>query len=260
MVKEGDNILLYYDEKTHFLLTYQKNFVFSTHKGNITLPEKLDFGDCIYSNTNAPFYVLRPSLSDEMMKVKRRTTIVYPKEAGIIILELGIKSGCKVIEIGSGSGAFTILLSSLVGKEGRVYSFERREEHLNMAKKNFERFKQFDNVEFILKDPAIDGNFGVSEVNSIFIDVPEPWTLLEASHKALQGGGHIGTLSPTIEQIQRTVEEMNKIGFVRIRVLEVFTRGIRVKKNMTRPFDRMIGHTAYLLFAQKVNSFQSIEQ
>lgn len=252
MVKEGELVFLYCDEKTTFLTTYHKNQSFSTHKGNVIFPQELYFGDCIYSNTGAKFYVIKPTLADKMMKVKRKTTIVYPKEAGIILLELDVHSGSRVIEIGSGSGAFTILLSNIVGENGRVFSFERRAEHLDLAKKNFEKFKKWDNVEFILKDPATDKDFSLENIDSVFIDVPEPWTLIEPAHKALTGGGHLGTLSPNIEQIQQTVEEMTRVGFVRIRCLEVLTRGIRVKKNMTRPFDRMIGHTAYLLFGEKI--------
>ncbi len=256
MINTGDLIYLYNDEKTTFLLVYQKNLSFSTHKGNVVLPENVNYGDCILSNTNEPFYILKPTTSDIMFKVKRKTTIVYPKEAGIIILELGIRNGSRVIEIGSGSGAFTILLSNLVGNEGKVYSFERKEEHLEMAKKNFERLGNFQNVEFFLKDPVLENGFGINDCDAIFIDVPEPWTLIEYAHASLCGGGHIATLSPNIEQIQLTVEKMEEAGFVRIRCIEVFSRGIRVKKNMTRPFDRMIGHTAYLLFAEKINKIE----
>ncbi len=256
MIKTGDLIYVYNDEKTTYLLSYQKNLSFSTHKGNIVFPENIEYGDCILSNTNEPFYILKPTSSDIMFKVKRKTTIVYPKEAGIIIMELTIKSGAKVIEIGSGSGAFTILLSNIVGKEGKVYSFERKEEHLEMAKKNFERLGSFQNVEFFLKDPTKDGGFEINDVDAIFIDVPEPWTLIKYAHESLSGGGHIATLSPNIEQIQYTVEKMEEAGFTRIRCMEILSRGIRIKKNMTRPFDRMIGHTAYLLFAEKINKKQ----
>ena len=108
-------------------------------------------------------------------------------------------------------------------------------------------------MEFFLKDPVTDGGFGVTGVDSVFLDVPEPWTLIDAAYDALKGGGFIGTLNPCIEQIQTTVEKMEQSGFIRIRCIEILVRGIRVKKNMTRPHDRMIAHTGYLLFAQKIN-------
>ena len=157
-----------------------------------------------------------------------------------------------MIEIGTGSGSLSLLLSSLVGETGRIYSFERREEHLENAKKNVEKFGFGGNIEYTLRDPAVEGSFGVEDMDAIFVDVPAPWTLVEPAYKALIMGGHIGFLSPNIEQIQQTAEKLTETGFVRIRCIEILTRGIRIKKFLTRPFDRMIGHTGYLLFAQKI--------
>jgi tRNA (adenine57-N1/adenine58-N1)-methyltransferase len=207
----------------------------------------------IETNKGVPFYVLRPSLADLMMKVKRRTTIIYPKEAGIILLELGIESGSRVIEIGSGSGSLTVLLSRIVGKEGRVYSFERRAEHQEIAIANVKKFGKIEHVEFLLKDPVAENGFGVGEVDAIFVDIPTPWVLVPHVWKALRPGGHVGFLSPNIEQVQTTIKRLEENGFVRIRTIEVWTRGIRVKEFLTRPFDRMVGHTGYLFFAQKVD-------
>jgi tRNA (adenine57-N1/adenine58-N1)-methyltransferase len=190
-------------------------------------------------------------MADYMMKVKRRTTIIYPKEAGAIILELGIRNGSRVIEIGTGSGSLTLLLSGLVGEKGRVYSFERREEHLENAMKNVRRFGFGDNVEYSLRDPTVDDGFGLMDVDAVFVDVPAPWTLVKAVAAALAPGAHVGFLSPNIEQVQTTVDRLNENGFVRIRCFEMLSRGIRIKRNLTRPFDRMIGHTGYIYFAQK---------
>jgi tRNA A58 N-methylase Trm61 len=40
-------------------------------------------------------------------------------------------------------------------------------------------------------------------------------------------------------------------GFVRIKVLEILERELLVRITGTRPTERMISHTAYLVFAQK---------
>lgn len=253
MLKNGDYIYLYH-EKATFMLPYQNGGSISTHKGNIKFEGELDYGDRVLSNLGEEFYILKPTLADYMMKVKRRTTIIYPKEAGAIILELGICSGKRVIEIGTGSGSLTILLSQVVGESGRIYSFERRDEHLENAEKNVKKFSGIENVDYFLKDPVTDGGFGIEDADAIFVDVPAPWTLVTHAHKALSNGGHIGFLSPNIEQVQTTVEKMHETGFARIRCMEILSRGIRIKKNLTRPFDRMIGHTGYLLFAQKIKA------
>ncbi len=250
-MQKGEWIYLYHDEQTYFL-PYEPGGSFSTHYGTIRFSEDLDFGQRIETNKGVAFYVLRPTLADMMMKVKRRTTIIYPKEAGIILLELGIESGSRVIEIGSGSGSLTVLLSRIVGREGKVYSFERRPEHQEMAVMNVQKFGRPDHVEFILKDPVAEGGFGVGEVDAVFVDIPTPWVIVSQVWEALRPGGHVGFLSPNIEQVQTTVKRLEETGFVRIRTMEVWTRGIRVKEFLTRPHDRMIGHTGYIFFAQKV--------
>jgi len=250
MLKDGDMVLLYH-EKNNYMIPYRDKQSFHTHKGSIKLESPMEYGDKVLSNTGEAFYLLRPSLADRMMKVRRATTIVYPKDAGTILLELGIENGSRVIETGTGSGSLTILLSRVVGTEGHIYSFERREEHQAKALKNVEKLGRMDNVDFNLLDPEKDG-FGVSDIDAIFLDVPAPWTLVKAAHDALKPGAHIGSLSPNIEQVQHTVETLEESGFTRIRVQENLVRNIRVKRNLTRPYDRMIGHTAYLLFAQKI--------
>ncbi len=252
MLKNGDFIYIYYDDKVSYMMAYQENMSISTHKGELKIPPEAYYGDCVLANTGEPFYLLRPVLSDFMMKVKRRTTIIYPKEAGVIILELGISSGKRVIEIGTGSGSLTIILSRVVGKDGHVYSFERREDHLENAVKNVKRFSPFNNVEYFAKDPLLEGGFGIEDADALFLDVSEPWKLIEEAYKAVIPGGPIGFISPNIEQVQTTVYKMHETGFIRVRCMEMLSRRIRIKKNLTRPFDRMIGHTGYLVFAHKI--------
>jgi len=56
--------------------------------------------------------------------VRRILKNVYRKEKEIVALESIINIGDQVADIGANVGEYTIKLSSLVGKEGQVYSFE----------------------------------------------------------------------------------------------------------------------------------------
>lgn len=260
MLKEGEYFYLY-NENSSFLLKYQKNMQISSHKGLIKIEEGAKFGDRILSNKGEAFYIIRPVTTDFMMKVKRLSTIIYPKEAAMFILELGIVAGSKVIEIGTGSGALTILLSQIVGNDGKIYTYEKKESHLEIAQKNFKNFGRFDNVIFNLRDPLEnDQGFGIENVDSVIIDVPEPWKIIPYAHTSLKAGGTVGILSPNIEQIQTNAETLRKVGFTRIRTQEVLQRWIRVQKNLTRPYERMIGHSAYIMFAHKINEPQPEEE
>lgn len=68
-------------------------------------------------------------------------TISAPSIVGIMLKELDVKKGMKILEIGTGSGWQTALLSKLVGKEGTVYSIERIEQLEQIAKERFQELK-----------------------------------------------------------------------------------------------------------------------
>ncbi|MEO0109711.1 MAG: tRNA (adenine-N1)-methyltransferase [candidate division WOR-3 bacterium] len=254
MIEEGELILLYHSENTQYLITLPKEGSFSTHKGMISLSEikNKNFGDKILSHTQYPFYILRPTLKDLAMKAKRKTTIIYPKDAGFMLLHSIIFPGAKVLEVGTGSGAFTIILANFVRPMGRVYSYEIREEFIELAKENLKRAHLIEFVQFIQRDVAKDG-FSEKDADCLFIDVAEPWQLVRASHSALKGGGTFASISPNMEQVQKTVRSLELEGFVRIKVFEILEREIMVRLTGTRPKERGITHTAYLVFAQKVN-------
>ncbi|MEO0202532.1 MAG: tRNA (adenine-N1)-methyltransferase [candidate division WOR-3 bacterium] len=232
-------------------MTYKIGAKFSFHLGSIEFKENLNYGDVLTTSKGNKVYVLEPSHSELMINVKRRTNIIYPKEAGYIIAHTNIKSGSKVIETGTGSGAMTILLSRVVGKEGKIYTFERRKEHLERAIENIKRAKADKNIEFYLLDPSIEG-YPINNVDCAIIDVPEPWTLVKAVYNALKNSGFWVSISPTIEQVMQTVEELKNYNFLDIKTIELLEREILVRKGKTRPNETMIGHIGYLTFARKI--------
>ena len=60
------------------------------------------------------------------------------------------------------------------------------------------------------------------------------------------------SFSPTIEQVMKTTEELNKHPFIEIETIELMLREITVAYNKTRPKTQMIGHSGYLTSARKV--------
>jgi len=246
-----DLVYLYNSDNSNYFTSYIPGKTFTCHRGNIFFPDNLNYGDALISSKDFKFFVLRPSLIEYSMKVKRKNTIIYPKEGSRIILELSICSGQQVIEIGTGSGAFTYLLSRFVGSEGMVYNYDINQEFQGNAKKNIEKYGEFNNIVYHIQDtsqiPLIEKN-----VDAVFVDIPEPWTVVDQVYDSLLPGSRAGFLSPNIEQVQKTIEKMFEKGFRYIKTIELFERYIRVKKNMTRPVDKMIGHTAYLYFGSKI--------
>ena len=79
-------------------------------------------------------------------------TISAPTVVAVMLEELKAGKGHKILEIGSGSGYNTALLSHLVGKSGSIISVECLESLHTIAKKNLKKFKQCDNVRLINAD------------------------------------------------------------------------------------------------------------
>jgi hypothetical protein len=59
-----------------------------------------------------------------------------------------------------------------------------------------------------------------------------------------------------MNQIEKTTAQLKKSGYADIDCVELMIREMEAREGMTRPSMRMIGHTAYLVFARKVERLQ----
>ena len=253
VIEAGDLVLIYLDQKRQFLVQISGGLKLSSDHGTMETDSIIGkpFGYTGTTHLGHPFYCLRPSISDVMLKVKRMTTIVYPKDLGYILLETSIGPGSRVIEVGTGSGALTIALAKLVAPDGVVFSYERREEFKENAQKNIERAGCVDNVQFRVCDVAVDG-FSETDVDVVFIDVPEPWAIIPHAARAVKSGHYVVSWSPNVEQVKRTIDMLKAHHFIRITAHEMMLRELLVRTQGTRPRERSITHTAYLVRAQKI--------
>jgi tRNA (adenine57-N1/adenine58-N1)-methyltransferase len=224
MIAIGDRVYLYHSERMKYLVEVPAAGRFSTHRGHLEFTDilGLEYGDTIATHL------------------------------GFQLLQSAIHPGARVIETGSGSGALTTILATLVRPDGRVYSYERRPEFSANASDNIRRYGLDDYVEFIVCDPEHEG-FAQTGIDTVLLDVPEPWTLLRPAHKALKGGFPVIAIVPNVEQVRRTVSALELEGFTRIRTREMLERSILVRPSGIRPADRMVAHTVYIITAQKIN-------
>lgn len=252
MVRFGDHVLIVTDDGKEFLVKVEERS-FGTHKGNIDLTTLvgLPYGSKVSFKKGGFFFVVRPTLYDVMRRVKRKTQIMYPKDVGYVILRLGICSGSRVIECGSGSGALTIALAFSVKPFGIVFSYERNLEFMENARSNVFKFGLDDWVVFKNKDVEIEG-FDEKEVDAVFIDVREPERIVDKVWSALRGGGICGFLLPTTNQVSVLIDSLEKNRFVVDEVCEILLRRYKINPDRLRPDDMMIAHTGFLVFARKV--------
>jgi tRNA (adenine57-N1/adenine58-N1)-methyltransferase len=225
---------------------------FHTHKGYIQLGELLGkpYGTEIISNTGVSFHALKPLIQDHVLKTDRRTQVLYPKDLGYIVFKLGISSGSRIVEAGTGSGALTMALANAVKPEGRIFTYEVNERFQDVARGNIERAGLMPWVEMKLRD--ITQGIEEGNVDAIVLDMATPWMVVSHSWSKLKGSGMFLSFSPTIEQVIKTVNAVKEHPFIDIESIELLLRNIIVAPDRTRPMTRMLGHSGYITSARKV--------
>lgn len=248
----GDVVqLLGRDHKT-FILRLTPGQQLHTHRGIFDHDALIGqpFGAEIFSHRGHPFFLLQPSTDDLIRDLKRNSQIMYPKDIGFILMKLSVRPGITVVEAGTGSGGMTTVLAQAVGPDGRVITYEQREDMQNLAKKNLERVGLADRVTFKLRDIAL----GLDETDAyaLFLDVPNPWDYTGQAYRALQGGGFFGSLVPTANQVSELLISLRREGFEFVEVCELLLRYYKPVPERLRPTDRMVAHTGFLVFGRPV--------
>ncbi len=256
MVKSGDRVVLYGEDGKKFIVKVESGGKKSTHLGIIEFDNIVgkEFGDVVtIGKTQKSYYILPPTYIDDVFSMKRKTQIIYPKDASYILMKLDIKPGTRVIETGVGSGAMCAAMARLVGENGKIYAYERREEFYNLALNNLTEWGLADRVELRLKD--ISMGFDHSNVDALLLDVPDPENYIHLCWEALGGGGRLGVICPTVNQVSAVLERLYEYPFIDVEVWESLMRQYKPYPNRLRPVDRMVAHTTFMIFARKVNKF-----
>jgi len=250
-IREGDDILLYLDQKRTYLVKVERERSFHTHKGFIRLGELIgkEYGAQVMSSTGTSFVALKPTLRDRVFKMQRRTQITYPKDIALILLFSGAGPGSRVVEAGAGTGALTTALAHYVRPTGRVHSYEVQKPFMEVAQKNLERAGVSEYVD--LKNRDITQGIEERDVDAVILDMATPWLVIPHAYSALKGSGTLVSFSPTVDQVVKTVEALRDNGFVDIETVECLMRGMQVERGKTRPQTLMTGHTGYITYARK---------
>jgi tRNA (adenine57-N1/adenine58-N1)-methyltransferase catalytic subunit len=255
-IEEGTYVLLFYLPRKKWLTKVAWDKKLHTHIGIIDVSTTIgmEYGSAIRTTKGKLIFLMEPTIHDFIMKSQRKTQIVYPKDFGYIAARTGIRNGSKVLEVGTGSGALTTFMASIVKPDGHIYSFDVNPEFMEIAKSNLEKAGMLKYVTIYQHDPhqGID----LRDADVATVDLGDPWTVVDQVYSALKGSGAFVAICPTMNQIEKTTTELKKSGYADIECTELMIRNIEAREGMTRPSMRMIGHTTYLVFARKVQKLQ----
>ena len=251
LVKENDFVLFYLSPRKKWLIQVSPGKQVHTHAGYIEVEEVIgkEYGQSVMTNTNQEIYLLYPRLNDYIFKSKRATQILYPKDMAIIASWTDLSHGKKVVEAGTGSGSLSCFIANLIRPDGHLYTYDVREESHEIAKKNIEKAGLSEFVTLKIKDAKL--GLEEKDMDVAILDLGAPWTLIKTMKGCLRPGGILASVSPTINQVEKVVIELQNEGFLEIETLEILMREMEVREGKTRPAMRMVGHTTYLTFARK---------
>ncbi len=228
---------------------------FFTHKGGIEHDDLIGGPDgvVVTSTGGVDYLVLRPLLADFVVSMPRGAAVVYPKDAAQIVTLADIFPGAHVVEAGVGSGALTCSLLRAVGVDGRVSSYERRDEFAEVARKNVAAFFGGPHPAWRLTVGDLATDLGEIEVDRVVLDMLAPWECVGRVARALLPGGLVCAYVATTTQLSRFVETVREHeGFTEPESWESLVRGWHVEGLAVRPEHRMNGHTGFLVTARRL--------
>jgi tRNA (adenine57-N1/adenine58-N1)-methyltransferase len=230
---------------------------FHTHKGSLAHDDIIgrDDGSVITTDKDVDYVALRPRLADFVLSMPRGAAIIYPKDAAEIIHRADIGPGHVVVEAGVGSGALTLWLLRALAPNGELVSIERRQEFADVAQANVHTY--FGDAtpapwsltvgEFVDAAASMDAQ----SVDRVVLDMLAPWECVEASMRILRPGGILIGYVATVTQLSRLVDAITHSGrFTAPESSETLVRTWHVDGLAVRPDHRMIGHTAFLVWAR----------
>ncbi len=250
----GERVLLVDARGRRFLITLEAGGAFHFHGGVVALDDVIGTpeGSRIESRSGSTLTAFRPRLADFVLKMTRGAQVVYPKDIGAILVQADVFPGAHVLEAGTGSAALTIALCRATGGEGRVVSYEVRDDHRDVAERNVASF--FGEAPAWLELRAGDVR-EIAETGERFhraiLDLPEPWETLGEVSASLHPGGILCGYLPTTPQVQSLVVAMHERGYLEVETFEVLQRGWHVTPRSVRPHHRMVAHTGFVTVGRR---------
>ncbi|GJM38163.1 MAG: tRNA (adenine-N1)-methyltransferase [Acidimicrobiales bacterium] len=249
-LEEGEPVLLIDRKRRRYLIDLAVGGEFHSHSGVLAHDELIgaDEGTLFRSTRGMVFTVLRPTITDFVLKMPRGAQVIYPKDIGPILIMADIFPGARVLESGLGSGA---LSTGMLRAGAEIIGYEIRDDFEAKARENVERFLGTDVLErYATQVRDVYEGIDEGELDRIVLDLPEPWQVVPHAETALRKGGIFLAYTPSIIQVSQLHDALEESHFGFAETTEVLNRSWHVQGNAVRPDHRMVAHTGFLTHAR----------
>ena len=102
--------------------------------------DNAQIGDEVKSHLDHSFKIVKPNVNDFIDLMERRCSILIKKDIGQVLAHTGLGAGSRVVDAGTGAGAIALHFGNVVGLEGKVFTYEVREDFAEVARRNIDNF------------------------------------------------------------------------------------------------------------------------
>jgi tRNA (adenine57-N1/adenine58-N1)-methyltransferase len=195
--------------------------------------------------SNARYLAVRPTLGDVVLNMPRGAQVIYPKDLGAILLAADIFPGARVLEAGVGSGALSM---TLLRAGAQITGYEIRPDFAATAIANVTAMVGNTDGYDVQHRDVYEG-IGVTELDRIVLDLPEPWRVVPHAEQALRRGGILCAYLPSINQTAELREALARSAFGLEETFEILRRTWHIEGRSVRPDQRMVAHTGFITTA-----------
>ena len=234
------------------VIDIEKEFI--TNEGKFKFSNVENIPSIVKTTTGVNFKIYKPTYKEFVLLMKRGPQIIYPKDVAQIVLELNIHNSSNVLEIGSGSGALTLYLYTLLKNTGKLYSLDSSKINQRRANKTISRYistlsEENKDITF-LNEELVNFDYKTlnEKINSIITDVPEPWEFF--TNNKIENSIHWVSYLPSMTQVMRMNDTLKDEQFQDIEIKEVILRDWVVDEKIVRPSNKLVSHTGFIISAK----------
>ncbi|AMD19119.1 HBR218Wp [Eremothecium sinecaudum] len=262
IIEEGDMALIWISRDNLKPVTIKSGQVFNTRYGSFSHDSMIgkEYGSQIAVRTKGSnrfgfIHVLQCTPELWTLSLPHRTQIVYTPDSSYIMQKLQCGPRSRVIEAGTGSGSFSHTFARSANK---LFSYEFHQLRYGQALDEFRDHGLIDDGKVIITHRDVCQNgFEISKADTtsykfkegensvdisadcVFLDLPAPWEAIPHLDNVISKTKKVAVccFSPCIEQVDKTLEVMEKYGWHDAQMVEIQGRQYESRRQMVRKLD-----------------------